>query len=266
MTTPSFSSRPGKLISYKTKRVYEFDHHNDRDGAKRRAAESQLRADDAQYTQAMASRAGRDVSARELMAGAPKVPDLRSVRQQVEQDSHLTAVPPDANDNPWAGALQSARNMIARLPADRNRKAARIAMYEAKYAEWETSRVRAREHAEILSRPDVVQAVEQASKRVDSLLMDGTASQAEIDAAKHRLASLQTSGDVATYQADTHAADAAKLASLREQRQQAEATLADLREQVLAGEVSLSQLPTPAAVAPAAEPQAPSTPAARLMV
>ena len=240
----SYSTRPGKLISYLTKREYPFTP--DRDGASRKAAEAQLKADDIQFRSAMQTRAGREVSARELMAGKPATVDTRSIREQVTQDGNLTATAPDPNRNPWASALDNARKMIARLPADRSRKAARVAMYEAKYAEWEQSRQREREQAEILARPDVAQAIEHASKRVDSLTMDGTASQAEIDGARARLEQLQATGDVAGYQADTQAADAAKLAHLREQREHAEATLAQLREQVLAGEVSLAELPAPA--------------------
>jgi hypothetical protein len=248
----SYSTRPGYLVSYATGREYPFTP--DRDGASRKAAEAQLKADDSQYRQAMQSRAGREVSSRELMAGRPTPPpDLRSVRAQVEQDGQLTATAPDPNRNPWQGALDSARKMIARLPADRSRKAARIAMYEAKFQEWEQGRQREREHEEILARPDVVQAIDHASKRVDALMMDTTASQDEIDAARGRLDALRQTGDVMGYQTATRAADVAKLDRLKAEREQAEATLADLRNAVLAGEVKLDQLPTPAPEQPAAE-------------
>ncbi|HWB08617.1 MAG TPA: hypothetical protein VG826_05310 [Pirellulales bacterium] len=265
MSRPAYSFRPGRFFNFATKRTYTYDHRDDRDGAKRKAAEAQMTADELAFKNAMQSRASREVSTRELIAGKPATIETRSIREQVEQDGHATAQPLNPSANPWAGALDSARRMIARLPADRSRKAQRVKLYEAKYAEWEQARQREREHQETLARPDVVQAIDHASKRVDALQMDPTASQTEIDAARARLQSLQSTGDVTVYRADTQAADAAKLAHLREQRAQAEATLADLRQQVLSGEVKLDQLPAPAPEQPPAAPQPAATPAARLL-
>lgn len=98
-----------------------------------------------------------------------------------------------------------------------------------------------------MARPDVVQAIDHATKRVDHMLMDPAATQAEIDAAKYRLSSLQQSGNVSCYHTDTQAADSAKIGRLRAEREAAEKTLADLHAAVMAGEMSVADLPAPAA-------------------
>lgn len=225
----AYSIRADKYISHITKREYPFDPRGPNGRASKAAAKAKMEAEEKAMTEASTQRHGRELSLRETLHGVSE-PDTRTIRERVEAEVQH-AKRPDEPANPYSARIVELERQLKHATRKQDRASIErklAALQDASTAHDEKAATQ-KAFNEMMASAEVQKHVQHATTYLERLLLDPQSSEADIIAARNRLAKIKATGDVDAYRAEYKAAEATMKDALHQRQADMEAALQQIR-------------------------------------